>query len=80
MVSTGRNLLSRVRQPATGNTAMGVCGLVVALGALFFTYSLVSAMAVTVPLLSTTAIVFIGIGLWLVAWAILDMIASRIRA
>ncbi|MFC7203833.1 hypothetical protein ACFQJC_09915 [Haloferax namakaokahaiae] len=80
MVSTGRQLLGRVRRPATGNAAMGVFGLVVAVGALFLTYSLVSSMADAMPLLSTTAIVFLGIGMWLVVWVVLDMAASRFRA
>ncbi|WP_411963204.1 hypothetical protein [Haloferax sp. YSMS24] len=75
-VSTKR-LVGWLRGPATGNSAMGVYGLVTAMVALFVTYSMVATMAVVVPLLSTTTIVVATIVVWVVTWAILDVLASR---
>ncbi|KAB1188650.1 MULTISPECIES: hypothetical protein [Haloferax] len=74
---SSKRLVGWLRGPATGNSAMGVYGLVTAMVALFLTYSMVATLSVVVPLLSTTTILFAAIVVWLVTWAILDVLASK---
>lgn len=74
---SSKRLVGWLRGPATGNSAMGVYGLVTAMVAVFLTYSMVATMAFTVPLLSTTTIVLTAIVVWVVTWALLDLLASR---
>jgi hypothetical protein len=53
-----------------------VCGaisVVVVLATLLASYSLVVALASTVPLLSTTAIVLLTVLVWALVWLTLDM-------
>jgi hypothetical protein len=52
----------------------GAVGLLVAVTTLALTYSLVVGIANTVPLLSTTAITFLGIVIWVVTWIALDAV------
>ncbi|KAB1196490.1 MULTISPECIES: hypothetical protein [Haloferax] len=74
---SSKRLVGWLRGPATGNSAMGVYGLVTAMVALFLTYSMVATVVVVVPLLSTTTIILATIIVWVVMWAILDVLASR---
>ncbi|WP_396612882.1 hypothetical protein ACH9L7_06310 [Haloferax sp. S1W] len=73
---SSKQVVGWLRGPATGNSAMGVYGLVTAMVALFVTYSTVATIAVAIPLLSTTAIVLTGLVVWVVLWAALDVAAS----
>ncbi|AHZ21579.1 hypothetical protein E6P09_09775 [Haloferax mediterranei ATCC 33500] len=77
MGGSSKQLVRWLRGPATGNSAMGIYGLVTAMVALFLTYSIVATLSVVVPLLSTTVIIFTTIVVWVVTWAILDIVASR---
>ncbi|RDZ45713.1 hypothetical protein C5B91_04925 [Haloferax sp. Atlit-10N] len=74
---SSKRLVGWLRGPATGNSAMGVYGLVTAMVALFLTYSIVATFSVVVPLLSTTAIVLTALVVWVLTWAVLDVVASR---
>ncbi|SFG09913.1 hypothetical protein SAMN04488063_1415 [Halopelagius inordinatus] len=55
-----------------GHYACGVLGLGAALLAMFLAYSVLVAVASLVPLLSTTAIAFVGIVTWVVLWLVFD--------
>jgi hypothetical protein len=61
---------------ATGYYACGVVGLGLAAVSLFLTYSLLVALTSFVPLLSTTAIAFVGVVVWLGFWLGLDATRS----
>ncbi|ELZ98650.1 hypothetical protein [Haloferax sulfurifontis] len=74
---SSKRLTGWLRGPATGNSAVGVYGLVTAMVAVFLTFSIVATVSVVVPLLSTTAIALLSVGVWLVTWAVLDVVASR---
>ncbi|ELZ91283.1 hypothetical protein C440_13254 [Haloferax mucosum ATCC BAA-1512] len=74
---SAKQLVGWLRGPATGNSAMGVYGLLMAIVALLLTYTIVATLSVVVPLLSTTVIVLTMITVWVVTWALLDIIASR---
>ncbi|KAB1194489.1 hypothetical protein GJR96_13970 [Haloferax sp. MBLA0076] len=74
---SSKRLVGWLRGPATGNSAMGVYGLVTAMVAVFLTYSMIATLSVVVPLLSTTAILLTTIIVWVVTWAILDVLASK---
>ncbi|SEK63478.1 hypothetical protein [Haloferax larsenii] len=76
MSVSSERVVGWLRGPATGNSAMGVYGLVTAMVALFLTYTAVATLAFTVPLLSSTVIVLVGLTVWVVMWAILDITAS----
>jgi hypothetical protein len=63
-----------------GGATCGVAGLGLAVVALAFGYSGVLAVASVVPLLSTTAVVFVGVFLWLAAWFGLVLAVGAVRA
>jgi len=69
------------RDPATvaavGGPRHYLCGFVgfgIALGVLAALYSLVVAATSAVPLLSTTALTFLGVVVWVLVWLALDAI------
>jgi hypothetical protein len=62
-----------------GVTRHYVCGFVgfgIALGVLAGLYSLVVAVTSAIPLLSTTALVFLGVVLWVLVWLTLDALVA----
>jgi hypothetical protein len=70
-------------QAGVGRVGQATCGVVsvgVAIVALVFGYSGVVAVVSVVPLLSTTAIVFTLVFLWLVAWLVLVVTLSLVQA
>jgi hypothetical protein len=62
-----------------GGATCGAVGFGLALVALAFGYSGVVAVASVVPLLSTTAVVFTGVLLWLVSWLGLVVAVEAVR-
>jgi hypothetical protein len=60
----------------TGYYACGVVGLGLAVASLFLTYSVLVTVTSLVPLLSTTAIAFVGVLVWLGFWLGLDATRS----
>jgi hypothetical protein len=63
----------------TGQVTCGAIGFGLALVAVAVGYSGVVAVTSVVPLLSTTAIVFTWVLLWLVAWFVLVVAVATVR-
>ncbi|RYJ13519.1 hypothetical protein ELS19_05805 [Halogeometricum borinquense] len=51
----------------------GIIGLGITILSVFLTYSLLVGIVSLVPLLSTTAIAFVGVVTWVVVWLLLDL-------
>lgn len=60
-----------------GHYSAGVVGLLVTIGLLFFLYPMVVAVTKPLHVLSSTAIVMLGVSTWVVLWCILEFVVDR---
>jgi hypothetical protein len=59
--------------------ACGLVGLIVTLAAIAATYSLLVAVTSSLSLLSTTALVILGVVAWLIVWLLVDRSVVAIK-
>lgn len=73
----GRNTGEYHSMGPLAHYSAGLCGLLLTVGLLFFLYPMVVALTRPLHVLSSTAIVMLGVSTWVVLWCVLEFVVDR---